>query len=71
MACRLSYVFNRHAFDLRNLLGDKWDIGRIIGFAAMRCRRQIRAVGLDQDAIHRHKLGDVSQILGIFEGQYA
>lgn len=46
-------------------------IGRVIGFAAERYRRQIGAVGFNQQAIVRNKFGYFAQISRRFEGQDA
>ena len=47
------------------------DIGRLVALAAMRHRREIGRVGLDQQPVVRHVGGDRAQFLGILEGQDA
>ena len=46
-------------------------VGRLVGFASVRRRRQIGAVGLDQAAVQRHQARHRAQFFSILEGQDA
>ena len=46
------------------------DVGRLVRSPAVRNRRQIRGIGLDQKAVFRHKPRDIPQGLRVFEGDY-
>lgn len=45
-----------------------YDIGGLVGAPAQRLWRQIGRIGLDQEPVERHLLGDVAQGAGILEG---
>ena len=61
----------RNAARLRQHLGGLDHISRFVALAAIRQRREIRRVGLDQDALGRQRRGDVAQVLRILERQDA
>ena len=52
----------RQRLEFGELLGHVGHIGRLVGLAAERHRRQVRAVGLDQQAVRRDESGNVTQI---------
>src|SRR5690606_37399470 len=53
------------------LLRRPQDQRRLIALAAVWNRRQERRIGLDQKAVRRHLAGDLTQLAGILEGDYA
>src|SRR4051812_323724 len=52
-------------------LGDARDKGRLVPLAAMRGRREKRAVGFDERAIHRHAARGLTELRGPREGDDA
>ena len=51
----------------RDLVGYLPDVGGFVTLAAMRSRRKVGAVGLDEDAIQRHGLHDVAEHRGVLK----
>ena len=47
--------------DVGELFGNVRDEGRLIAFATVRDRREVRAVGLNEHAIQRCLFGDLPQ----------
>ncbi len=64
----LRQCFRRKAAQLRQERRGMDDESRLVALAAMRHRRQVRRVGLDQDPVERHRSGDGAQLLGLLEG---
>ena len=64
-------VLRRTASQAGQHRGHMWHIGRVVGFTPERHRRQIGAVGFNQQAIVRYKFGHFAQISRRFEGQDA
>ena len=71
MAGGLGHGLQRKPFELCDLFCHKRNVGRVVGFAPVRCRREIRAVGLDEGAIKRNKGHDITQVLRTLEGDDA
>ena len=59
------------AADGGELLDDLRDVGRLVALAAIRNRRQVGAVGLDQQPIGRRGGGGLAQRFGLREGHDA
>ena len=65
------YFVQRNAARCRQNFSGFGHIARLVAFAAIRQRRQIRCIGLDQNAVARQRGGDVAQALRILEGEDA
>ena len=52
---------HRHAAQPRDLGGDVRHVGRLVALAAVRHRREVGRVGLDQQPVERHAARDVLQ----------
>jgi hypothetical protein len=51
-------MLDTHASQRGDGLGHLHDIGRLVALSAVRRRREVRRVGLDQQAILGHRLRD-------------
>ena len=63
----LRQLLQRYALKHRHILGDVPDHGRLVLFTAMRYRRQIRRIGLYQQAIERDIARSIAKLLRISE----
>src|SRR5215470_14645028 len=61
-------VFERHATRLGDLASDEHDVAWLIALAAEGRRREIGAVGLDENALERRPGGDRAQLGVLGEG---
>ncbi len=62
--------FGGHAAPLREDAGGLGDVSGFVAFAAMGRGREIRRVGLDEDALKGNLVEDAPQGLGAFEGRH-
>ncbi|SPX52869.1 Uncharacterised protein [Klebsiella pneumoniae] len=61
----LSQLLKRHPLQYRHILGNVTDQRRLVLFAAVGDRRQVRRVGFNQQAIQRHVARRITQLLGV------
>src|SRR5687767_11438448 len=67
LACRPAQLVPRTLFDLGGQGGDFFHVGRLTTFAAIRHRREKRAIGLEHEFVHRCSGKNVAHILSVFE----